>query len=174
MNESENQFARIDDPQMATKGGSGAMKIIVIVVLVLVMLGGCCGLGLFVGLPYLMDSGMGMVVTPQVEDTPAIQKYIGTVESVSVSFTETAQQAQSGNDKRIACTISGDKGTGLLLIEQGPSGLQNADWAILEIDGNSYVVFGSPPEDLGAAIVPDTDSGEDTTDDGGTDEASGS
>ncbi len=75
---------------------------------------------------------------------------------------------------RIACTISGDKGSGLLLIEQGPSGLQNADWAILEIDGNSYVVFGSPPEDLGAAVVPDTEADEETTDDGGTDEASGS
>ena len=67
----------------------------------------------------------------------------------------TSQQAQSGNDGRMAFDVSGDKGSGMLLVEPGQGGLNNAAWAILEIGGKSYVVFGEPPEDLGAEVVPE-------------------
>ena len=155
MTDSENQFARTDDPQMATKGGSGGLKIIAIIIIVLVLVGGCCVGGIFV-LRYAVDGGIGMAVKPQIEDTPAVETYIGSIDDISMAWGQTAQQAQSGSDDRVALDVSGDKGTGLLVIKQGSTGLQNADWAILEIDGTSYVVFGTPPEDLGATVLPGT------------------
>jgi hypothetical protein len=152
MTDSENQFARTDDPQMATKGGSGGLKIIAIIIIVLVLVGGCCVGGIFV-LRYAVDGGVGMAVKPQIEDTPAVETYIGSIDDISMAW---GQTAQSGSDDRVALDVSGDKGTGLLVIKQGSTGLQNADWAILEIDGTSYVVFGTPPEDLGATVLPGT------------------
>ena len=82
MTDSENQFARTDDPQMATKGGSGGLKIIAIIIIVLVLVGGCCVGGIFV-LRYAVDGGIGMAVKPQIEDTPAVETYIGSIDDIS-------------------------------------------------------------------------------------------
>ena len=178
MNDQSERFPGDNDPSPIAKRGS-AMKIIVIVVLVLVVLGGCLG-GCIWGGWGLMDMGIEVSMKAQVEDTPAIKEHIGTIDDISLAWTETAQQASiAGQEERIACTVSGEKGSGLLIIEQGPAGIENPDWVILKMDGKSYVVLGSPPEDLGAIGTAepkgDTASDETTTDsDSGSDSDSDS
>ena len=154
MTEANDQYAEGMDPETASRKGSSATKIIIIIVLILGFLGTCCGGCIWAGY-YLVNSASGMALKPQVEGTPAIETYIGTIDEIQMDWSGTSQQAQSGNDGRLAFDISGDKGSGMLLVESGSGGLNNADWAILEIGGKSYVVFGEPPEDLGAEVVPE-------------------
>ena len=153
MTDNADQYAEGMDPETAGKSSS-AMKIIIIIAVVLVFLGTCCGGCIWAGF-YLVDSASGMALKPQVEGTPAIETYIGNVDEITMDWAGTSQQAQSGNDGRMAFDVSGDKGSGMLLVDPGQGGLNNADWAILEIGGKSYVVFGEPPEDLGAEVVPE-------------------
>lgn len=131
------------------------MKILVIVIVAIVVLLGCCiGGGYF--LFYFGTSMAGTVVRPQIEGTPAINTYIGQISALDFDFGETSLQAQSGANERLAFDVEGDKGKGLVIVEQGPQGINNAAWAILEMNGNSYIIFGNPPEELGAVAVPDT------------------
>ena len=153
MTDSNDQYAEGMDPETASRKGSSATKIIIIIVLILGFLGSCCGGCIWAGY-YLVNSASGMALKPQIEGTPAIETYIGTIDEIQMSWSGTSQQAQSGNDGRLVFDVSGDKGSGMLLVDQGSGGLNNADWAILEIGGKSYVVFGEPPEDLGAEVVP--------------------
>lgn len=128
------------------------MKVFVIVIIALVVILGCCGGGIF--FVYYAGTHMsGQAVQPQIEGTPAINTYIGAIDEVTLDWGTTSQQAESGNEGRLAFDVSGDKGSGLVIVQQGPQGLVPADWAILEIDGQSYVIFGNPPEDLGAQSV---------------------
>ena len=172
MTEDQGQFAGGMNPETDGRRASSALKITIIVVAILLFLGTCFG-GCVWGLFYFIDAGSGMALKPQIEGTPAIETYIGQVDEIGMDWGQTAQQAQSGNDDRLAFSVSGDKGSGLLLVEQGPAGLANAAWAILEFDGKSYVVFGEPPTDLGAEKLPEpegnddekTDQGESTVED---------
>ena len=154
MTDANDQYAEGMDPETASRKGSSATKIIIIIVLILGFLGSCCGGCIWAGY-YLVNSASGMALKPQIEGTPAIETYIGTIDEIQMSWSGTSQQAQSGNDGRLVFDVSGDKGSGMLLVDQGSGGLNNADWAILEIGGKSYVVFGEPPEDLGAEVVPE-------------------
>ena len=124
------------------------MKVVGIIITVLILIGGCCIGALFLG-KYALDSGLQTTIQPQVEGTPAVEKFVGKVESITLSYNQTAQQAQSGNDNRMAMNISGDKGSALLLVkinEEG--GLDKLDWAVLEAEGNTYAVMGTPPETM--------------------------
>ncbi len=159
MTDAYDQYAEGMDPENASKKGSSATKIIIIVVLILGFLGSCCGGCIWAGY-YLVNSASGMALKPQIEGTPAIETHIGTIDEIQMNWGGTSLQAQMGNDGRLAFDVSGDKGSGLLLVEPGTGGLNNADWAILEIDGKSYVVFGDPPEDLGAETVPEQEDSE--------------
>ena len=130
------------------------MKTVGIIVVILVLLGGCCVGGLAT-LYYLAQGEIGSAVTSQVEGTPPVEEFIGKVDSVKWDIGQTVQQAQSGNDGRMALTISGDKGTGMLLVMPSEEGsTAKLEWAILEFDGKSYVVLGTPPETLDAITLP--------------------
>ena len=129
------------------------MKTVGIIIAILVLLGGCCVGGGFT-LFYLFEQQAQTAITPQVEGTAAVERFIGKVETVKLDVNQTVQQAQSGDDGRLAMSISGDKGTGLLLIKPSEEGtLAKLEWAILEFDGNSYVVLGTPPETLDAITL---------------------
>jgi hypothetical protein len=150
MTDNPDQYAEGMDPETAGKS-SPVKKIIIIVALVLLFLGTCCGGCIWAGF-YLLDSASGMVLKPQIEGTPAIETYIGTIDEIQMDWSGLSQQGNSG---RIIFDVSGDKGSGMLVVDPGKGNLSNADWSILEIDGKSYVVFGEPPADLGAEIVPE-------------------
>lgn len=150
MTDNTDQHAEGMDPETAGKSSS-VKKIIIIIALVLLFLGTCCGGCIWAGF-YLLDSASGMVLKPQIEGTPAIETYIGTIDEIQMDWSGLSQQGNSG---RIIFDVSGDKGSGMLVVDPGKGNLSNADWSILEIDGKSYVVFGEPPEDLGAEVVPE-------------------
>jgi len=149
MNEQSERFPG-DDPTPIEQGGSSLMRIIVIVALVLVVFAGCCG-GCIWGAWGLANVGMEAGLKSQIEGTTAIEEHIGTIDDISFAWGETfARASVAGQEERVACTVSGDKGTGLLIIEQGSSGIENPEWIILEMDGKSFTVLGDPPTDLGA------------------------
>ena len=176
MNDQTERFPGDSDPVIIEKQGASPMRIIVIVVLALVVLGGCCG-GCLWGGWGLIDMGMEVTLKGQIEDTPAIKEHIGAVDSIGLAWTETGiQTSVAGQERRLACTVSGDKGSGLLIVEQGSGGPENPDWIILKMDGKSYVVLGSPPADLGAigtaepdAAAPGDETATDTNSDTETD-----
>ena len=168
MNEQTERFPG-DDPTPIDQGGSSMMRIIVIVALVLVVFAGCCG-GCVWGAWGLVNMGMEVSLKNQIEGTTAIEEHIGTIDDISFAWNETIAQASvAGQEERVACTISGDKGTGLLIIEQGGSGIENPEWIILEMDGKSFTVLGDPPADLGAGTPSSEESGDDSNGDGGSD-----
>lgn len=124
------------------------MKVVGIIVAVLVLIGGCCIGALFLG-SYAMNEGLRTAIQPQVEGTPPIEKYIGKIDSMSISWSQTAQQAQSGDQNRLALDVSGDKGTALMIVKMNEDGGPDAlKWAVLEVDGANYRVMGTPPEDV--------------------------
>lgn len=166
MTDDQGQFANGMNPETDGARGSSALKIVIIIAVIVLALATCCGGCIFGGI-YMIDAGSGTVLRPQIEGTPAIEGKIGVIDDIGLDWSATSAQAQSGNDQRIAFTVSGDKGSGVLLVEQSATGLANASWAILEIDGESYVVFGDPPADLGAEVLPGTPTGDqaDTGDD---------
>ena len=132
------------------------MKVVGIIVAVLVLLGGCCVGALFLG-SYAMNSGLQTAIQPQVEGTPAVEKFVGKVDSLSLSWSQTAQQAQSGDDNRLAMDISGDKGSALLIVKMGDSGTPDKlKWAVLEAEGTTYAVVGKPPKTLNAVNLDGT------------------
>ena len=132
------------------------MKVVGIIVAVLVLLGGCCVGALFLG-SYAMNSGLQTAIQPQVEGTPAVEKFVGKVDSLSLSWNQTAQQAQSGDDNRLAMDISGDKGSALLIVKMGDSGTPDKlKWAVLEAEGTTYAVVGKPPKTLDAVNLDGT------------------
>ena len=132
------------------------MKVVGIIVAVLVLLGGCCVGALFLG-SYAMNSGLQTAIQPQVEGTPAVEKFVGKVDSLSLSWNQTAQQAQSGDDNRLALDISGDKGSALLIVKMGDSGTPDKlKWAVLEAEGTTYAVVGKPPKTLDAVNLDGT------------------
>lgn len=146
------------------------MKIVVIIIIALVVILGCCGGGVF--FVYYAGTHMsGQAVQPQIEGTPAINEKIGVISEITLSWSGTTAMADpanggTGEGDRLVFDIAGDKGSGLLIVKQGPQGIVPADWAILEIDGKSYVVFGNPPEDLGAERLAGTPSKPDSSEDG--------
>ena len=156
----------VSNDAIAKSGSSrSGMKIVIIVIIALVVLLGCCGGVIYFGY-YATFYMSGQAVQPQIEGTPAINTYIGTIEEITLDWSRTSQP-EIGNSDRLAFDVSGVKGSGLVIIQQGPQGLVPADWAILEIDGKSYIVFGTPPEDLGAEPV-ESETEEPTPDDAPT------
>ncbi|MAJ46950.1 MAG: hypothetical protein CBC35_06690 [Planctomycetes bacterium TMED75] len=132
------------------------MKVVGIIAAVLVLIGGCCIGTLFLG-SYVVNSGLQTTIQPQVEGTPAVEKFVGKVDSISLSWNQTAQQAQSGDDNRLALDISGDKGSALLIVKMGDSGTpEKLKWAVLEADGSTYAVIGNPPKTLDAVNLDGT------------------
>lgn len=128
------------------------MKVVVIVIIALVVLLSCCVGGGYT-LYYFGTSMAGEIVKPQIEGTPAINQYIGTISEVEFDFGQTSIEAQGGNDTRLAFQVMGSKGSGLVIVDQGNQDLSKPIWAILQIDGNTYTIFGNPPEELGAQTV---------------------
>ena len=126
------------------------MKVVGIIVAVLVLILGCCIGALFIG-SYAMNSGLQTAIQPQVEGTPPVEKFVGKVDSISLSWGQTAEQAQSGDENRLAMDISGDKGSHLLIVKFGDQGgPEKLLWAVLEAEGKTYTVLGTPPETLDA------------------------
>ena len=125
------------------------MKIFAIISIVIVLLLGCCGGCLYTGY-YMMVYGSFEPVKVQIEGTPTIEKYIGTIDSGTLSWNNSMSDWEKGLNERMSFDVSGPKGTGLLIIDQGAEGLNKLEWAILEIDGETHVVLGTPPADLDA------------------------
>ncbi|MEE2681173.1 MAG: hypothetical protein VX641_02250 [Planctomycetota bacterium] len=148
------------------------MKVVGIIIAVLVLIGGCCIGALFLG-SYAMNEGLRSSIQPQVEGTPPVEKYIGKIESMDINWGQTAQQAQSGDEGRLALNTSGDKGTGLLIVKMADDG-SKLSWAILEVDGKNYAVMGPPPEDLNAINLDGTPAVAETGGTDGGDQAGGS
>ena len=150
------------------------MKVVGIIVAVLVLIGGCCIGALFLG-SYAINSQFQTSIQPQVEGTPPVEKFIGKIDSIDMSWNQTMQQAQSGDEGRLALDISGDKGTGLLVAKMGPGDTPDKlSWAVLEAEGKMYTVLGTPPETLNAINMdgtPTTPASEETST--GTDGADG-
>ena len=138
------------------------MKIFAIVSIVIVLLLGCCGGCLYTGY-YMMVYGAFEPVKPQIEGTSTIEEYIGTVESGTLSWDDSMVDWEKGREQRMSFDVSGPKGSGLLVIEQGAEGLNKLDWAILKIDGETHVVLGTPPEDLDAEPSVNDDDEADST-----------
>ena len=125
------------------------MKIFAIISIVIVLLLGCCG-GCFYTVYYMAFYGSFEPVKVQIEGTPTIDKYIGTIDSGTLSWDNSMGDWEKGLSQRMSFDVSGPKGTGLLVINQSAQGLNKLDWAILEIDGETHVVLGTPPTDLDA------------------------
>ena len=123
------------------------MKIFAIISIVIVLLLGCCG-GCFYTGYYMLVYGSCEPVKVQIEGTPTIEEYIGTIDSGTLSWDDSMSDWEKGRNQRMSFEVSGPKGTGLLIINQGAEGLNKLDWAVLEIDGETHVVLGTPPEDL--------------------------
>ena len=141
------------------------MKIFVIVSVVIVLLLGCCGGCLYTAY-YTMVYGSFEPVKIQIEGTPTIEQYIGTIDSGTLSWDDSMGDWEKGRNQRMSFDISGPKGTGLLVINQGSEGLNKLDWAVLKIDGESHVVLGTPPADLDDAdATPAVTNEDDTSDD---------
>lgn len=140
------------------------MKIFAIISIVIVLLLGCCGGCLYTGY-YMMVHGSFEPVKVQIEGTPTIEQYIGTVDSGTLSWNNSLSDWEKGRNQRMSFDVSGPKGTGLLIIKQGSEGLNKLDWAILEIDGETHVVLGTPPDDLDAEASSSKDSDEKTDSD---------
>ena len=128
------------------------MKIFAIVSVVIVLLLGCCGGCLYTAY-YTMVYGSFEPVKIQIEGTPTIEQYIGTIDSGTLSWDDSMSDREKGRNQRMSFDISGPKGTGLLVINQGSEGLNKLDWAVLEIDGESHVVLGTPPADLDETVA---------------------
>jgi len=126
------------------------VKIFAIISIVIVLLLGCCGGCLYTGY-YVMVYASFEPVKVQIEGTPTIEKYIGTVDSGTLSWDNSMSDWENGHNERMSFDVSGPKGTGLLIVDQGSEGLNKLEWAILEIDGETHVVLGTPPAVLDAA-----------------------
>jgi hypothetical protein len=126
------------------------MKIFAIISIVIVLLLGCCGGCVYTGY-YMMYYGTFEPVKVQIDGTPTIDQYIGTIDSGTLSWENSmADWSTPGNEQRMTFDVSGPKGTGLVTISQGTQGLNKLDWATLEIDGETHVILGTPPADLDA------------------------
>ena len=140
------------------------MKIFAIVSVVIVLLLGCCGGCLYTAY-YTMVYGSFEPVKIQIEGTPTIEQYIGTIDSGTLSWDDSMSDWEKGRNQRMSFDISGPKGTGLLVINQGSEGLNKLDWAVLKIDGESHVVLGTPPADLDDTDATPSVTGQDDTSD---------
>jgi hypothetical protein len=130
------------------------MKIFAIISIVIVLLLGCCGGCLYTGF-YVMAYSSFDPVKVQIEGTPTIEKYIGTIDSGELSWNNSfADWNVPERAQRMSFDVSGPKGTGLVIINQGSEGLNKLDWAILKIDGETHVILGTPPADLDAETSP--------------------
>ncbi len=128
-----------------TNGSSGNFALKAVTIIVAALLGlGCVFGGGILSLFYFTDANEGVALKGRIQGTPAIVTYIGQLDDLKV-------EAGSG---RIGLDVSGSKGSGYLWVETGKGTLANADWAILETNGKSYVVFGDPPADMGAELLP--------------------
>jgi hypothetical protein len=138
-----------DDQGQSIDGskGSSALKTGIIIVIAGLLGPGVLFVGSILGISLFTDANEGMALKRQIEGTPAIKTHIGQLDDLMV-------ETGSG---RIGFDVSGSKGSGYLWVETGEGSLDNADWAILEVDGKSHVVFGDPPADLGAETLPDMD-----------------
>ena len=143
------------------------MKIFAIISIVIVLLLGCCGGCLYTGY-YMLFQGSFEPVKIQIEGTPTIEEYIGTIDSGILDWDSSMSDwSTPGNEQRMTFDVSGPKGSGLVTISQGSQGLNKLDWAILKIDGESHVILGTPPADLDAEASPaasDSESDEDVED----------
>lgn len=139
------------------------MKIFAIISIVIVLLLGCCGGCIYTGY-YMVFQGSFQPVKIQIEGTPTIEEYIGTIDSGILDWENSMSDwSTPGNEQRMTFDVSGPKGSGLVTISQGPQGLNKLDWAILKIDGESHVILGTPPADLDAeASSTDSDSDSDS------------
>ncbi|TWU42801.1 cytochrome c oxidase assembly factor Coa1 family protein [Novipirellula artificiosorum] len=88
-------------------------------IVVLGVVGGlvCCG-----GSYFMFQMGQGMMgeeITRQIDGDPTVVEQIGEIESVKMSISETANQEMTqGKPGAIAFDIQGDKGSGVLVIQQ--------------------------------------------------------
>ena len=130
------------------------MKIFAIISIVVVLLLGCCGGCLYTGY-YMVFQGSFEPVKIQIEGTPTIEEYIGTIDSGILDWDSSmADWSTPGNEQRMTFDVSGPKGSGLVTISQGSQGLNKLDWAVLKIDGETHVILGTPPADLDAEASP--------------------
>ena len=130
------------------------MKIFAIISIVIVLLLGCCGGCLYTGY-YMVFQGSFEPVKIQIEGTPTIEEYIGTIDSGILDWDSSMSDwSTPGNEQRMTFDVSGPKGSGLVTISQGSQGLNKLDWAILKIDGETHVILGTPPADLDAEASP--------------------
>ncbi|TWU43117.1 hypothetical protein Q31b_21540 [Novipirellula aureliae] len=87
---------------------------------VLTIVGGlvCCGGGY-----YLFQMAQGMIgdqIKNQVAEDPTIQEHIGEIASIKMNYSQTAAAIEEKPDA-IAFDIAGDKGTGVLVVQQDKS-----------------------------------------------------
>lgn len=102
-------------PTQPAKSGSG-LKTVLIVVAVVVLLGllACGGM---VGLGFYAIYASGQMVKSEVESTQVIQDEIGTIDSISMDFQDTAKRSEPGSDQPVVSyAIEGPKGSGHLLV----------------------------------------------------------
>ena len=98
------------------------MKIFAIISIVIVLLLGCCG-GCFYTVYYMAFYGIFEPVKVQIEGTPTIDKYIGTIDSGTLSWNNSMGDWEKGLSQRMSFDVSGPKGTGLLVVSQGGQGI---------------------------------------------------
>lgn len=112
-----------NDPQQPIKQSASGLKWIIIIVATVFILGLLCcgGFGLlgFVGLKMA-----GSQIQEQIKNDPVIVEEIGEIRSVSMSLTKTTQRAneQPDGEQVVVFDIEGDRGTGVLVGEQGAGG----------------------------------------------------
>ena len=107
-------------PTQPAKSGSG-LKTVLIVVAVVVLLGllACGGM---VGLGFYALYASGQMIKSQVESSQVIQDELGSIDSISMDFQDTARQAEPGSDQPVVSyAVEGPKGSGHLLVVMSKS-----------------------------------------------------
>ena len=95
----------------------------------------CCVLG-GVGSYFGLSAG-GKIIAQGVQDEPAVQENIGTISDASIAVMRTGELAETEPGVMVI-EMTGDKGSGELLLKQSPGGERFEDVRLLMPDGTEY------------------------------------
>ena len=125
----------------------------------------CCGGLAYFGakgpalLSNMVNQAMAEQVRGQLEAEPNVQEQIGEIQTLEFDFTRTVENAQqsseAGQEPKMAFRIQGSKGSGVVLIENDPSGPGGAgikSGTLVMDDGTEYPL---DTESIGAAVPTD-------------------
>ncbi|MCG8649812.1 MAG: cytochrome c oxidase assembly factor 1 family protein [Pirellulales bacterium] len=106
-------------------GGCGRRVWIILALFSLLILVICCGVGFW--LYKFIDGTMSELYRSQLESNPVIVEHVGEDISISMDVAGTTKAQQETNDnKLIAFTLEGSKGTATVIIKPDPSGAAGA------------------------------------------------